>query len=286
MALQNQPSQFLSRFLGVVVTLIRATDALGILTGVVVFLYLAGWLLVTIKIALSLLLGAALLIGGLALFYGFAPSPSGTKTAEQKANRRIAKACGEAFLIVAMVLGCLSGSGKPTTSGTGAARDGTVGGEVSAPMTDLSSQVGFYCEQAASRMMSLSDAIKGVTDLSLEASPVTSPDNDWRSQWAVATGKLKSSGQSVGAIVPVPAEMQKVNGILHQIGEEARDCADLCLRVVDGSDAALHKEAAARLQRIDELLKKVGKLITEAKRRSGVETSPDGDSSRRPKLPQ
>jgi hypothetical protein len=104
----------------------QATGTLGALAAVVVILYLAGWLLVAIKIALWLLLGACCLIGGLAAFFGFAARSSATTSAERGANRVIATSSGEAFLIIAAVLASLSGRGEPTAPLPGTSGDATL----------------------------------------------------------------------------------------------------------------------------------------------------------------
>ncbi len=106
---------------------------LGILAGVVVVLFLAGSLLTTIKIVLWLLLGVALLLGGLAACFGFAPRSYGTEYTEQKANRVIAKICGGVFLIITLVLGRLPRAGDSTATGARTSSDGRLAQVASAP---------------------------------------------------------------------------------------------------------------------------------------------------------
>ncbi len=112
--------------LGEVAAIARTTDALTILAGIVVVLFLAGWLLATIKIALWLLLGTAFLIGVLAAMFGFAVPSFGTNAEDEKVNRVIARICAETFLIVALVLGCLSRSPDPTALPSNVAIGGTL----------------------------------------------------------------------------------------------------------------------------------------------------------------
>jgi hypothetical protein len=289
MAFQNRPRDVLHRFLAAMAVVARATDALGILTGVVLLLYLAGLLFATIKIALWLLLGAALLIGGLAAFYGLVPPPFGANSGDRRVNRLIAKNCVEVFLIVALVLASLQGSGDPTKSEAGPSRNGTLGRKeevhravAATPETTRNgggvpsgapeAEVALYCAQAASRMMSLSDAIRSVTDFSEEANknPNVFSDNNWRSKWAMAAEHLRISGKSVGSVAPVPSQMQKINGVLHQLADETNVCAELTVRAVEEPDATMLKDVALRLQRIDELLKKVDNLTSEAKRPGSI----------------
>ncbi len=75
-------------------------------------------------------------------------------------------------------------------------------------------------------------------------------DDDWKIETVTALVALRSAGQSLGALSPVPEQVKPFDDLLKKISAETEPLTDEYARGVDNVDAALLTSASTRLGRI------------------------------------
>jgi hypothetical protein len=77
----------------------------------------------------------------------------------------------------------------------------------------------------------------------------------WRADMAVALFALRTAGDDLAAVDPVPPEAQATQALLRQVGSETRQLVDDLARGLDNVDAGAVRSATARMERVGGLFR-------------------------------